>query len=144
MLAGYLALIVAALFTGAAFYINVAEQPARLELDDRALLTQWKLAYKRGFAMQAPLAIVGFLLGALAAWLTGRATFLVGGTLLLANWPWTIFGILPTNRALMATNLEDAGPHTRDLIVKWNILHSVRTALGILAVLAFLFALWLR
>ena len=144
MLAGYLALMVAALFTGAAFYINVAEQPARLELDDRALLTQWKPAYKRGFAMQAPLAIVGFLLGALAAWLTGRATFLVGGTLLLANWPWTIFGILPTNRALMAANLEDAGPHTRDLIVKWNILHSVRTVLGCLAVLAFLFALSLR
>jgi hypothetical protein len=141
MLAGDLALIVAALFAGAALYINFAEQPARLELEDRALLAQWKPAYKRGFAMQAPLAILGFILGMLAWWLTGRMAFLIGAILLLANWPWTMFGIMPTNRALVATRLEDAGPQSRALIVKWNKLHSVRTALGCLAVLAFLMAL---
>ena len=141
MLAGHLALVTAALFTGAAFYVSFAEQPARLGLDDRALLAEWKPAYKRGFAMQAPLAIVGFVLG-IAAWrLTGRPAFLIGAILLIANWPWTMFGIMPTNKALMATELEDAGPQSRVLIVKWNRLHSVRTALGCLAVLAFLFAL---
>jgi hypothetical protein len=141
MLAAYLALTVAALFTGPAFYISFAEQPARLGLDDRALLAQWKPAYKRGLAMQAPLAIAGFVLGLLAWWLTHRLVFLIGAILLLGNWPWTLFAMMPTNRALMATDPDDISPQTRPLTVKWNRLHAVRIALGFLAMLAFLAAL---
>jgi hypothetical protein len=141
MLFGYLALTAAALFTGAAFYVNFAEQPARLTLDDRALLAQWKPAYKRGTMMQATLAIVGFVLGALACWQAGRLTFLIGALLMLANWPWTLFVILPTNKILTATEPPDAGPETRALLIKWNGLHAVRTALGALATVAFIVAL---
>jgi hypothetical protein len=141
MLTGLLALVVAALFTGAAFYVNFAEQPARLALDDRALLAEWKPSYKRGFAMQAPLAIIGFLLGAGAWWLSGRIPFLIGAILMLLNWPWTLLGIMPTNKTLMDTSPEDAGPASRALIVKWNGLHAVRTALGCVAVISFLIAL---
>jgi hypothetical protein len=141
MLIGELALTAAALFTGAAFYINFAEQPARLTLDDQSLLTEWKPAYRRGFAMQATLAAVSFLLGTGAWWISGRAVFLVGALLMLANWPWTLFGILPTNRVLMATDPASAGSAARALIVKWNVLHAVRTGLGSLACVCFLWAL---
>jgi hypothetical protein len=105
------------------------------------LLAQWKPAYKRGFQMQAPLAIVGFVLGIVAWRLTGRVTFVIGRVLMLANWPWTIFGVMPTNKILMATLPEEAGPRSRALIIKWNRLHSVRTALGCPAILAFVVAL---
>jgi hypothetical protein len=141
MLLGLLALTVAAIFTGAAFYINFAEQPARLGLDDRALLAEWKPAYQRGFAMQAALAVIGFILGAVAWWQSGAVAFLIGALLILANWPWTLLAIMPTNKVLMATDPAAAGAETRALIVKWNRLHTVRTVLGGLAVLTFLIAL---
>ncbi len=138
MLAGHLALVVAALFSGAAIYINVAEQPARLMLDDRSLLAQWKPSYKRGLAMQAPLAVIGCLLGLAGWWQTGHPGFLAGALLMIANWPWTFIGVMPTNRALEAAQPADAGPLSRALIVKWGGLHAVRSALGSLATVAFL------
>jgi hypothetical protein len=49
--------------------------------------------------------------------------------------------IKPVNDALLATALDQAGPPTRALIVKWGTIHAVRTALGALAVIAFLWAL---
>ena len=144
MMAGLLALIAAALFTGAAFYVNVAEQPARLSLDDRALLSEWKPSYKRGAAMQAPLALVGFVLGSIAWWQAGHAGFWVGAIAIIAPWPWTLLGIKPVNDALLATGLDHAGPQTRALIVKWGALHAVRTGLGALATTAFLWACMAR
>jgi hypothetical protein len=137
---GLLALIAAALFTGAAFYVNVVEQPARLSLDDRALLTEWKPSYKRGAAMQAPLALAGFLLAVIAWWQTSAAGFLIGGIAIVAAWPWTLIGIKPTNDALLATEPGKGGPQVRALVVKWGGLHAVRTGLGALATVACLWA----
>src|ERR1700680_5232152 len=84
---GLLALIASAIFCGAALYVNVAEQPARLALDDRALLLEWKPSYQRGQAMQAPLAIAGFLLRLLSWWQTGNWRWAIGAAALIANWP---------------------------------------------------------
>ena len=141
MLIGDLALVSAAIFTGAAFYINFAEQPARLTLDDRSLLAQWKPAYKRGYVMQSTLAIVSFVLGTAAWWLSGNWAFLLGGIIMLANWPWTLLGIMPTNQILMATDLSSAGSASRALLIRWNTLHAVRTGLGAAATLSYLWAL---
>ena len=140
MLAGQLALIAAALFTGAALYVSACEQPARLHLEDGALLTQWKPAYKRGTAMQAPLALVGALLGVIAWWQTSDWRWLVGGAVILANWPFTFLVIMPTNNALLALDRTGADPRSRDLTEKWGRLHAGRTALGVAATILFLAA----
>lgn len=137
MLFGQLALVCAAVFTGAALYINIAEQPARLMLDESAMLAEWQPSYKRGTTMQAPLALIGFILGLIAAWQSWSLWFLAGAVLLLFNWPWTLLGIMPTNNRLMKTELRNAGPQTMVLVQKWGRLHALRTALGALATIAF-------
>lgn len=140
MMFGLLALIVAALFAGAALYINLAEQPARLALDDQALLAQWKPAYARGLTMQASLAVVGFLLGVAAWWRTGESLWVAGAVVLVANWPYTMLIIMPVNRRLNAIEPDSAGPESRALIVRWGQLHARRTMLGFLATALFLWA----
>jgi uncharacterized membrane protein len=141
MLLGLLALVCAAIFLGAAFYINVAEQPARMMLPEEPLLRQWAPSYKRGFAMQSVLAILGFLLGTAAWWTNGNALFLAGAILMIANWPWTLIAIFPTNNTLLSIDPSSSDRRIRPLLEKWNRLHAVRTALSAAAVSCFVAAL---
>jgi hypothetical protein len=136
-----LALITAAVFAGAAVYVNVAEQPARLVLDDKALLAEWKSSYARGKVMQASLALIGTALGLWAWYLTAKWMWALGAALMLAPWPWTLFVIMPVNRVLEVTAVDAANAKTRALIQKWGTLHAGRTALGIAATLVYLWAI---
>lgn len=140
MLVGDLALVTSALFTGAAIYINVAEHPARLGLDDHGMLKEWQPAYKRGFAMQAPLAMVGFLCGLWAWRLSGDWRWLAGAIALITNWPYTLIAIMPTNNVLMGIPTESPSPESRTLLEKWGRLHAVRSGLGALSTAFYVWA----
>jgi hypothetical protein len=129
--------MIAAAFAGVAVYVSTCEQPARLALDDRAMLTQWKPAYKHGAAMQASLSLLGTILGLIAWWQSRNWLWLVGSVSLIAPWPFTLLVIKPTNDRLLATEPQQAGAHSRALIEKWGRLHAVRTALGVLAAVLF-------
>jgi hypothetical protein len=139
MFIGNLALTFASLFAGAAFYINFAEQPARLLLEPNQLLKQWAPSYKRGFAMQATLAILSGMAAIYTYYSTQNLVWLVGAIVILANWPFTLLVIMPTNLRILAVKNADAD--TAKMIVYWGKLHGIRTALGFMAVVIFLYAL---
>src|SRR5260370_41112172 len=117
------------------------DQPARLQLDDRGLLAEWQPSYKRGFAMQAPLAILAGILGVAAFFVSYDWRWLLGAAVIVANWPYTLLVIVPTNKKLIATAPEAAGPEARRTGEHWAALHAGRSALGAAAPTIFLSAL---
>jgi hypothetical protein len=140
MQAGLLALVFAAGFTGAALYLNIVEQPARSGLDDRALLSEWRVSDRRGFALLATLALIAAVLALLAYFETQDVRWLVGALIVIASWPYTFFAIVPVTNRILALTPSDA-PQVRASVRVWGLLELGQTAIGVVACLVFLWAI---
>ena len=141
MAIGTIALVAAALFTGAAFYINFAEHPARMSLTLGEALRQWKPSYERGLQMQVMLVIVSATSGLLAAIVTGDWRWLLGAFSMAANVPSTLIVMMPVNKALTATAPLEVGETTQVDLERWGRMHAARTGLGGFALLVYCWAL---
>ena len=131
----------ACLFAGASLYINVAEQPARLKLDTNSAASQWAPSYARATWMQAPLAVVSLVCGT-TVWLMGVGIgWMVAALLMGLVVPFTLFAIMPTNRALLTRGRDLGSAQTRTLLKRWGRLHAVRTALSLAATLLYFWLL---
>ena len=128
----------AALFAGAALYINVAEHPARMVLDTPHAALQWAPSYERATWMQAPLALLSLLAGTAASLMGGGAGWLGAALLIGAVVPFTFDVVQPTNHALLAPDRDLASDETRVLLERWARLHAVRTALSLAATAVYL------
>lgn len=135
------ALLASTLFAGAALYITLVEQPARMLQNNTAMLGHWQPSYKRALPIQSGLAILGGLLGVIAWYLSRDWQYLAGSLVLLANWPFTLIGIMPTNKRLMVVDAADANEETRSLLHRWGRLHAARSALGSIAAGLFVWGL---
>lgn len=134
----FIAVLCAALFAGAALYINVAEHPARMGLETRIAARQWAPSYKRATWLQAPLALVSFLSGVVAWFLGAGGGWLIAAVLIGVVVPFTLIGIMPTNRKLLEPGRDLDSAETRMLLERWGNLHAVRTALSVVATVLYI------
>ena len=133
-----IATLTAGLFAGAALYINLVEHPARMTLETKSAATEWGTSYSRATWMQAPLALLSLFAGLASWWLSGRIGWAVAALLIGAVLPFTFLGVMPTNKALLATDRDLTSAETQELLIQWNKLHAVRTVLSIAATLLYL------
>lgn len=133
MVTGSLALAAAAAFTGASLYVNFVEQPARLRLDDAALLEEWRGSDHRGFVILAGLALLSAVFGFIVYKNSGEFHWLVGAATIIAAWPYMFFAIVPLNNRLLAMIAAEAGSDARKTIELWGRLEFGLTGLGVLA-----------
>jgi uncharacterized membrane protein len=144
MIAQILSTFACGVFFGAAVYINLVEQPARISCGTHLAVTQWRPSYKRATMMQVPLALIGSL-SAFVAWrFEGQTAWLVGGLLLLLVIPFTLVVILPTNKQLESRELDLRSEEAGRLLNRWGKLHAIRSVLSGAAFLVFLSALAMK
>ena len=140
MITGLLALAFAAAFAGAAFYVNWVEQPARLKLDDEALLSEWAPSDSRGVALLAGFALASALAGFLAYFESQDVRWVFGALIVIAAWPYAFFVMSPLNNQILSLTGKDVAA-ARELTRQWGLIESGFAAIGVAAVVVFLWAL---
>ena len=136
-----LATACAGTFFGAAIYINFVEHPARMSCGRELAIREFGPSYARASVMQAALAILGCLIGLVAAWSLRDVTTAIAAALLGMVVPFTLIVIFPTNKQLLAPHLDATSDNAGALLARWNRLHAVRSLLSGITFALFLYRL---
>lgn len=94
---GLYAFAAATSFLGATAYIGLVEQPARLALSGAAMLREWKWRNRRATLVLPIFAVASAILASIQFKTNGDVRWLIGGTIILASWPYAYFVMRPVN-----------------------------------------------
>ena len=137
---GSFALAFASALAGAGLYVNGVEQPARLALDDVAMLKEWGPSDRRGVALMAALALLSAFSGLSAYYESADVRYAIGALIAVSSWPYTLFVMGPVNNQIIALAPKDVGA-ARALVWQWGLLEYGQTAIALAAAAAFLWAM---
>jgi len=132
-----LAFATACAFVGAALYVNIVEQPARLKLDAGAMVREWIPSNRRGSMMLGALAVISALCGYANYSQTGDVRWLIGGIVILVSGPYAYFAMTPVNILLYVVRRNAPPSIMRKLVRDWGLLEWAQTAIGLAAACTF-------
>ena len=134
---GLYAFAVAAAFLGATIYISLVEQPARLRLNGRAMIQEWKLSNRRGTLVLSIFAVLSALIAFIQFRMSGDVRWIIGGITILASLLYAYFVMLPVNIWLFSIPLGRPVSPIRKLMRDWGLLEWGHALIGLAACCAF-------
>jgi hypothetical protein len=142
---GLYAFATASSFLGAAIYVGLVEQPARLKLSGRAMIQEWRLSNRRGTLLLSVFAVVSAILAYIQFRSNGDVRWLIGGATILASWPYAYFVMVPVNVWLCnippERTLSRARKLMREWMRDWGLLEWGHALIGFAATCAFAWVL---
>ena len=138
---GLYAFAAAASFLGATTYIGLVEQPARLALSGAAMLREWKWSNRRGTLVLSAFAVGSAILAYIQFKTNGDVRWLIGGTIVLASWPYAYLVMMPVNGWLFVIPPGTALSALRKLMRDWALLEWGHVLIGFAAAWVFAWAL---
>ncbi|KAG6016305.1 hypothetical protein E4U43_003914 [Claviceps pusilla] len=140
-----LALASGCFLSGAMFCISAVMVPALLDTDaeSSSLVAHWARLYHYGSMMMPSMsaAITIVYVYAAAQYHQSRrkqrVRCVAAGALTMAIVPFTFYAMAPTNNALFAMGnaAPDADETARSLVIKWAVLHAVRSCMPLAGVM---------
>jgi hypothetical protein len=140
MISGLIALVFAAAFAGAAIYVSWVEQPARMALDEEALLSEWGPSDSRGVALLLAFSLVAAAAGFIAYFGSQDVRWVFGALIVIASWPYAFFVMAPLNNQILSLRGRDVAA-AQALIRQWGLIETGFAGIGVLAVAMFLWVL---
>ena len=134
---GLYAFALAAAFLGATSYISLVEQPARLRLNGRAMIQEWKLSNRRGTLVLSVLAVLSATIAFIQFRMNSDVRWTIGGITILASWPYAYFVMMPVNIWLFAIPFGKPVSPIRKLMQDWGLLEWGHALIGLAACCAF-------
>ena len=114
-------------FFGAAVYISLVQHPAALEAGVAVGGRFFPPMYSRAAPMQISLAVIGFLTGLAAWYLSSNVLWLLGALLLISVVLITLIVIKPVNDILLNSENDPDSTETEALLKQWGPRHWLRT-----------------
>ena len=140
-MAALIATIAAGLWAGISLYIAIVEHPSALRVGVQFATEYFRTMSKRTAPLMMILAAIGGV-AAIYTWIQGAdRLWLIGGSLLLIQFPFTAIFIVPTNIRLLKVDAAESNELAAALHARLSLLDSIRSILGFPPFLIFVWLL---